>query len=108
MLEPDAVVASPIWMYAGKVSYALGPEIPVICVCDNPQQFRYSTDQRRWNGRDMPVIVPEGAGNQRLWVDAARFFDRLDPLPPIAIRRAGRTALVLDVKMGRNLHFPPR
>ena len=27
--------------------------------------------------------------------------------PPIAIRRAGRTALVLDVRMGRNLHFPP-
>jgi 4-amino-4-deoxy-L-arabinose transferase-like glycosyltransferase len=108
LLGPDAVVASPIWMYAGKASYALGPDIPVVCVCDDPQQFRYRYDQGQWSGRDMPVIVPEGPGNQRLWADAAHFFDRLDTLPSIAIRRAGRTALVLDVKMGRNLHFPPR
>jgi 4-amino-4-deoxy-L-arabinose transferase-like glycosyltransferase len=107
LLGSDAVVASPIWMTAGKVSYALGPDIPVVCVCGDPQQFRYRYDQRQWSGRDMPVIVPEGAGNQRLWADAAHFFDRLDPLPPITIGRAGRSALVLDVRMGRNLHFPP-
>ncbi len=106
LLGPDAVVASPIWMTAGKVSHALGPEVPVICACGNPQQFRYRYDQSQWNGRDMPVIVPEGPGNQRLWADAAHFFDRLDPLPPIEIRRAGRIALTLDVKMGRNLHMP--
>jgi 4-amino-4-deoxy-L-arabinose transferase-like glycosyltransferase len=107
LLGPGAVVASPIWMTAGKVSYALGPAIPVICVCGDPQQFRYRYDQTQWSGRDMPVIVPEGPGNERLWGDAATFFDRLDPLPSIAIERAGRTALVLDVRMGRNLHFPP-
>ncbi len=107
LIGTDAVVASPIWMTAGKASYALGPDIPVVCVCGDPQQFRYRYDQRQWSGRDMPVIVPEGAGNQRLWADAAHFFDRLDPLPSIAISRAGRTALVLDVRMGRNLHFPP-
>jgi hypothetical protein len=106
LLGPDAVVASPIWMTAGKVSHALGPEVTVICACGNPQQFRYRTDQSRWNGRDMPVIVPEGPGNARLWAEAAGFFDRLDPLPPIEIRRAGKAALTLDVKMGRNLHMP--
>ena len=108
LLGADAAVASPIWMYAGKVSHALGPEVPVICACGNPQQFRYSADQSRWNGHDMPVIVPEGPGNQRLWGEAAGFFDRLEPLPPIEIRRAGKTALTLDVKMGRNLHMPGR
>ena len=55
----------------------------------------------------MPVIVPKGGGKARLWAAAAAFFDRLDPLPPITIRRAGQSALVLDVRMGRNLHFPP-
>ena len=106
LLGPDAVVASPIWMFAGKVSRALGPAIPVICVTDNPKQYRYSHDQSHWNGRDMPVIVPEGPGNQRLWAIAAKYFDRLDPLPPINIKRAGKTAIVLDVKMGRDLHMP--
>jgi 4-amino-4-deoxy-L-arabinose transferase-like glycosyltransferase len=106
LLGPDAVVASPIWMTAGKASYALGPDIPVVCACGNPQQFRYRTDQTRWNGRDMPVIVPEGPGNEHLWADAAGFFDRLEPLPPIEIKRGGKTALVLEVRMGRNLHVP--
>ena len=108
LLGPDAVVASPTWMYAGKVSHALGPDVPVICACGSPQQFRYRADQSLWNGRDMPVIVPQGPGNQHLWVEAARFFDRLEPLPPIEIRRAGTVALTLDVKMGRNLHMPGR
>ncbi len=106
LLGSDAVVASPIWMYAGKVSHALGPEVPVICACGNPQQFRYRHDQTRWNGRDMPVIVPEVPGSAHLWADAAAFFDRLEPLPPIEIKRGGKPAIVLDVKMGRNLHMP--
>lgn len=108
LLAPGGVVASPIWMYAGKVSHALGPDVPVICACGNPQQFRYRYDQSQWNGRDMPVIVPAGPGNERLWKEAAQFFDRLDPLPPIDIKRAGRTAIVLDVRMGRDLHMPAR
>ena len=106
LLGADAVVASPIWMYAGKVSHALGPAVPVICACGNPQQFRYRYDQSQWNGRDMPVIVPEGPGNARLWTEAAQFFDTLEPLPPIEITRAGKPVITLDVRMGRNLHMP--
>ena len=107
LLGPDAVVAAPIWMTAGKVSYALGPDIPVICACGDPQQFRYRYDQSQWIGRDMPVIVPEGPGSAGQWQAAAGFFDRLDPLPPVAIMRNGGVAIVLDIRMGRNLHFPP-
>ena len=107
LLGPDAVVASPIWMYAGKTSYALGPQIPVVCVCADPQQFRFRYDQTQWAGRDMPVIVMR-ADNGWMWDIAGKYFDRLDPLPPIEIKRAGKTALILDVAMGRNLHFPPK
>jgi hypothetical protein len=106
LLGADPVVASPIWMYAGKASHALGPGVPVICACDDAQQFAYRYDQTRWAGRDMPVIVAEG-NNEWMWRAAAGFFDRLDPLPPIVIMRAGKPALTLNVAMGRNLHFPP-
>ena len=34
-----------------------------ICACGDPQQFRYRYDQSQWNGRDMPVIVPEVPGS---------------------------------------------
>ncbi len=108
LLGPDAVVAAPIWMYAGKASHALGPDTPVVCVCEDPQQFRFRYDQTQWAGRDMPVVAVAGEENAWLWPVAAAYFDRLEPLPPIAIMRAGRPALVLDVAMGRNLHFPAR
>jgi hypothetical protein len=106
LLGPDAVVASPIWMYAGKASHALGPDVPVLCVCEDPQQFRFRYDHARWIGRDMPVIVA-GGDNQWMWDVAAKYFDRLDPLPPIMLERAGRPALRLDLAMGRNLRLPP-
>ncbi len=106
LLGPDAVVAAPSWIDAGKVSYALGPDVAVVCACSNPQGFRYLSDQTRWNGRDMPVIVPEGSGSAQLWAEAAGYFERLEPLPPIAITRAGKTVLTLEVKMGRSLHLP--
>ena len=107
LLGPGAAAASPIWMDAGKLSYALGPTVPVICICGNPQQFRYRTDASHWDGRDLPVIVPEGRGSQQLWAAAAHYFDRLEPLPPVVIKRAGEAVIVLDVRLGRGLHMPP-
>ncbi len=106
LLGPDAVVASPIWMFAGKSSYALGPDVPVVCACDDPQQFRYRYDQNQWVGRDMPVVIPR-LDNAWLYEAAASFFDRLDPLPPIEIKRAGKPVLMVDLFMGRNLHPIP-
>ena len=38
----------------------------------------------------------------------ARFFDGFEPLPPVAITRAGQTVMVLDLRVGKNLHFPAK
>lgn len=104
LLVPGAVFAAPIWMYAGKVSYALGPNVPVICVCEDQQNFPYRYDQRQWTGRD--VIVASPAGDERLWEVAGAYFDGFEPLASIAVKRSGETVLTLDLKVGKNLHFP--
>jgi 4-amino-4-deoxy-L-arabinose transferase-like glycosyltransferase len=104
LLVSGQVFAAPIWMFAGKVSYALGPEVPVICVCDDQQNFPYRYDQRQWIGRDVIVVSP--AGDERLWQVAGTYFDSFEPLAPVAITRGGETVLVLDLKVGKNLHFP--
>lgn len=106
MLGADTPVASVRWMYAGKVGYALGPDVPVLCVCDDARQFAFRYDQSRWSGRDVIVAVPEKQG--RLWEGAMRFFDSLEPLPPVAITRNGQIVFQLDLKLGKDLHFPPK
>jgi len=106
LLPPGTVVASPLWMYAGKTSYALGPGVPVVCVCDDFQHFAYRYDQHQWAGRDMIIVVPER--DPWLWPVAAKFFDAVEPMPPVAITRNGQTVMTLDLALGKNLHFPPK
>lgn len=102
MMGPDLVVAAPVWFAAGKASYALGPDIPVLCLCASPQQFAFRFDQASYVGRDVVVVVP----NRRYDDDIVRYFDRLERLPPVAVTRGGETVLTLDLRLGRNLQFP--
>lgn len=104
LMSEDAVFASPIWMTAGKTSYALGPDVPVVCVCDNPQHFPYRYDQTQWAGRDVVVIVPSTM--PRLWGLAEKFFDRMDAMEPVPVHRNGEEAFLLELRMGRNMQFP--
>ena len=91
---------------AGKVSYALGPDVPVVCVCEDFQHFAYRYDQTQWAGRDIVVVVPRG--QDWMWDVAGRFFDSFTPLDPVEIRRNGETVLILDLRVGKNLHFSPK
>jgi 4-amino-4-deoxy-L-arabinose transferase-like glycosyltransferase len=106
LLPPGAAVASPHWLYAGKTSYALGPEVPVVCICSEPQQFAFRGDQQQWAGRDLVVVVPSNAS--RLWSNAAQYFDTLEPLSAVAITRNGATVMTLELSLGKNLHFPQK
>ena len=106
LLPPGRAVASPHWLYAGKASYALGPEVPFVCICSDPRQFAFRGDPRQFAGGDLVVIVPGSASH--VWSAAARYFDTLRPLPPVAIIRNGTTVMTLELALGKNLHFPQK
>jgi 4-amino-4-deoxy-L-arabinose transferase-like glycosyltransferase len=108
LLGEGAVVASPHWMWAGKASYALGSDIPVICLCRNPQHFAHRYDQSQWIGRNMAVVIPAGPRSDRNWKGAARYFDRLEPLESVEIYRGDAVALRLEIRKGYGLRFPAR
>lgn len=103
ILDGGTVFAAPSWLYAGKLGYALGPTPPVLCLCADPQQFRFRGDVRAWVGHDLIVVAPHS--DPRAWERAATYFDSLQPLAPIEITRNGRPALTLDVKLGKSLHI---
>jgi hypothetical protein len=49
-------VAAPDWESTAAASYALGPDVPVVCVCAAEQQFRYQSDKTALAGRDAFIV----------------------------------------------------
>ena len=101
---PDMPVAGLNWTVAGKISYALGPQAPVLCLCGDPHDFRFRADPSVWAGRDVVLVAPQGTS----FDPAARYFASIEQLPGATIRRGGRPVLSLDLRIGRTLRIPPR
>jgi Dolichyl-phosphate-mannose-protein mannosyltransferase len=100
LLNPETpAIAAVHWMEAGKLNYALGPAFPVLCLCADPQQFRYSQDPERFAGRNILVI---GAHRdfKNHETTLTRWFSRVETLEPIMLNRGGHPAMELTVVRG--------
>jgi 4-amino-4-deoxy-L-arabinose transferase-like glycosyltransferase len=103
--RPEFAVAATRWLDAGKIDYALGGRVPVLCLCADPHQYGIVAPLARFAGRDVLIIAPRTTPADI----AARFgslFDALDPLPPVELSHAGRPALSLPLYLGRSLRPP--
>jgi hypothetical protein len=103
--RPGFAVAATRWLDAGKIDYALGGRVPVLCLCADPHQYGIVAPLARFAGRDVLIIAPR----TRPADIAARFgslFGALDPLPPVELSHAGRPALSLPLYLGRSLRPP--
>lgn len=98
-------VAATTWIDAGKVAYALGPRVPVLCLCANPHQFGYLHRQRAFIGDDALIVV-RARGHATLRVTLAPYFDSIDSLAPVTILRAGHPAITLGVYLAHNFQRP--
>jgi hypothetical protein len=104
LLESGAVVAGEHWIDAGKAGYALGPDVPVLCLCGDPHQFRFRAPPATFAGRDAIVVFRERDG-KRVLDSLAQDFDSLTPLDPVMIKRREETVLTLGLALGRNLRI---
>jgi hypothetical protein len=104
LLGPGTFVAAPRWRAAGKASYALGPAVPVFCLCVAPHHFPFRADIHAANGKDVVLVWPtsESADWQPPLEES---FDSVEPLDPVVITRRGEPVLTLDLALGR--HFRP-
>jgi 4-amino-4-deoxy-L-arabinose transferase-like glycosyltransferase len=87
-------VAAPSWIQAGKVSWALGRDVPVLCLSAAPHQFAFTNDQRAFVGHDA-VLVMRPATAQQMIPRYAPYFASITPLGEVAIRRTLTVALYL-------------
>jgi hypothetical protein len=95
-------VAGTRWFEAGKLNYALGRQVPVLCLCANPQQFRFLHNSTDYAGQDVLVIgASRGLRNEAV----ARWFGRVEPLAPIVLHRTGTAAM--ELSLFRGIGFRP-
>jgi Dolichyl-phosphate-mannose-protein mannosyltransferase len=99
LLRPGVIVGVGNWRDGGKIAYALGPDVTVVCLNADARQFGFAQPPAAFIGQDMlliglaPVTGP---------------FTRIEPLPPTAIRLRGRVLATIAVSLGHRLTaWPP-
>jgi hypothetical protein len=65
LLGPDTIVATVSWIDAGKVDYALGGKVPVLCLSQDPRQFAFFRDASSVIGRDAIIVANARRGGWR-------------------------------------------
>jgi 4-amino-4-deoxy-L-arabinose transferase-like glycosyltransferase len=102
---PRTFVAGTSWVQAGKIAYALGPSVPVLCLSGDPRGFQYVYDQNSFEGEDA-VIVDRLPARHDVMAMYGAYFRRLAPVGQIGIRRDGRPAFDVAVYVGRGFRGP--
>lgn len=98
------MVATVSWIDAGKVDYALGGAVPVLCLSRDPRQFAFMHDQRSLSGRDALIVAAAGRPD---WLRLAQpHFRRIEPMEDLVLTRAGQPALTLHTAYGYGLQPP--
>jgi hypothetical protein len=57
LLAPGTIIATPHWIDAGKINYALAGEFVVLCVSPDPREFAFLQDEQRFAGRDAIIVA---------------------------------------------------
>ena len=105
-LPPGAVVGVPNWRDAGKIAYALGPDVTTICLNRDARQFGFAVPAQRFVGRDMLILAPEHG--DRVPQEFEGIFGAIEQLAPVPVRHAGRTLFSIAVFRASHLRaWPP-
>jgi hypothetical protein len=104
LIGADApALAAAHWTDAAKANFAVGRTVPVVCLCDSPQQFAYTQDLPTLVGHDL-ILVGTALMLRRHGDAMFPRFERVEPLEPVTLRRRNGTP-VLDLQLFRGVGF---
>lgn len=106
LLHPGTVVGVPNWRDAGKIAYALGPQITVLCLNRDSRQFGISDPPEQWKGDDVLLLVVDHPDTVLPVLTGE--FARIDMQPPSAVTLDGRTLKTVTVAIGRGFSPPAK
>jgi 4-amino-4-deoxy-L-arabinose transferase-like glycosyltransferase len=95
LARPGIIVGVPNWRDAGKIAYALGPDVTVLCLNRDARQFGIAWPPQDFIGMDMVILAPEHG--ERVPVELGQAFSSIEKLPDTSIRYAGRTLQAVAV-----------
>ena len=99
LLRKGTVAGVPNWGDGGKIAYALGPDVTVICLNPDARQFGITTPADRWSGADVLLLIVDRPGTVNPTLSGV--FASIDTLPPSAVTLQGRTLKMVTVAIGR-------
>jgi hypothetical protein len=97
LLNQETLVGASRWFLAGKVDYAIRSRAPVLCLIEpDPRVYAFFHSQNEWLGKDIVLV------NMRRYIDEpvdayVRYFDHIELIASIPIRRGNRADRTLDV-----------
>jgi 4-amino-4-deoxy-L-arabinose transferase-like glycosyltransferase len=101
--RPGLVVAALKWHEAGKIDYALGGHILVICLGSDLRQYGLTANPDDHAGADVLIVAPRRSLAQIESQFGAR-FDSIESIAPATVMHADRVAMELPLFIGRRLH----
>jgi 4-amino-4-deoxy-L-arabinose transferase-like glycosyltransferase len=106
LLRPGTVIGVPNWRDAGKIAYALGPDVTTLCLNLDCRQFGIAFPPTEHIGDDVLILAPDHP--ERVPAELGRSFAGLAQLPDSAIQHALRTLRPVAVFDARHLlAWPP-
>lgn len=103
LVPANGFVATPHWIETGKVNYALGGQVAVLCLCNDARHFAFINHEARHVGTDA-VLLSRHADQL---AGLAGRFEKFENLPDIVLTRAGQPAVTLKVARGTHLKPTP-
>jgi hypothetical protein len=91
------------WHEAGKIDYALGGGVPVICLGGDRRQYGLIANPDDYTGADVLIVAPRRSFAQ-ITGQFGSLFDAIEPIAPATITHAGRPLTTLHLFIGRGLH----
>ncbi len=99
LLRPGTIVGAANWRDGGKIAYALGADMTVLCLNADARQFGFANPPAAHVGQDLLLVG---------LAPVAGPFERIEPLPPATIRHRGRVLASVSVAIGHHLNaWPP-
>jgi hypothetical protein len=100
--RPKMAIAALRWSDAGKIDYALGGRLPVICLGPDARQYGLLAQSDDYAGAD--VLIVTRAPLEKIVGQYWFLFDSIEPIAPATLLHAGHPALRLNLFLGHRLH----
>ncbi len=104
--RPGTVVGAPGWQDAGKVAYALGPDVTVLCLHPDMREFGFGPSPAAYDGADVVIVSAKPVTPASLAADGF-YFSAIETLAPVSLGHPARPGQRVLVYLGHGLRMRP-